>query len=213
MESVKMTELMEIRVRETLEMHFFDIAVEHTKKAEEDINRDNILKMQKESINSLIAIVMSVLSLEALINSIGMEFYGKNPDVERQEMWELMERKPLVWKWKYLAKTAYREKTKTKEEKTIPTEIIKSLKDLVELRHSIVHYKSISIDNSDLRRTSKNETVSPELDKYTSKEARKAIETVIILIKAFNKLARKEYGEWVDSTIKQHSLEIGIPSV
>ena len=199
---------MMIFVREELESLLFDIAVESAKKAVEGINRDDIKKMRNEMRHSLVAIVMCHLSLEALINSIGMLYYGNQPNPEKQKEWKNIEGLEFVKKWKHLAMIAHQEKTKTKQKKTLCRETTQLLSELAKLRDSIVHYKAVPVNKSRLRRTSKNNVVSPELEKYTSEAAKKAIKTVIEVIKAFNNLAGKEYGEWRNTILEKHSMKV-----
>ena len=197
-----------ILVREELESLLFDIAVESAKKAVEGINRDDINKMRNEMRHSLIAIIMCHLSLEALINSIGMLYYGNQPNPEKQKEWKKIEKWEFVRKWKHLAMIAHQDKTKTKQKKTLCRETTQLLSELAKLRDSIVHYKAVPVNKSRLRRTSKNNVVSPELEKYTSEEAKKAIKTVIEVIEAFNDLAGKEYGEWRNTILEKHSMKV-----
>lgn len=201
-------ETIRVSGRWTVEEHLFDIAVEHAKKASKVVNRNNIKKMQIESKHSLIAIIMSVFSLEALANSIGMEYYGDHPDPERSKKWAKILNKPLTNKLKLLATDAYQHKTNKTDKKTLPKNVTKLLDDLVDLRHSIVHYKAIPINVKRLRSTSKNEPISQELDRYTSQEAKEAIRTVVEVVNAFNKLSRKEYGEWVSNVLNKYSIKI-----
>ena len=197
-----------VSVRETLEMHLFDIAVEHAKRAVGDIDRNDMRKMQEELKNSLIAIVMAHCCLEALANSIGMKFYGTHPKSERRKKWKEIEGLALPNKWQHLATVAYQEKTRTQEKRTLPKSVKNLLEELHSLRHSLVHYQAMPEYIYSLRRTSKNEPVSPEMKKYTSKEAIRAVGTVITTVEAFNTLARKEYGIWIEPLLKKHSIEV-----
>lgn len=203
-ESFILTEGTKVSSRSTLEMHLFDIAVEHAKKAGENVDRDNMLKMQEEMKNSLIAIVMSHFSLEALANSIGMEYYGEYPDPARQQKWKEIRDLTLTSKLKHLATVAYQEKAESEEKRTLSNSVTKLIDDLTDLRHSIVHYKAITEINFLLRHTSKDEPVSPELERYTSEAAKKAVETVIRVAREFSDLVGKRYGEWAEEVFKQY---------
>lgn len=208
-ENITVKDMVKVLGRWTVEEHLFDIAVRNAKKAAQNIDRDNMDKMQVESKYSIISIVMSLFSLEALANSIGMEYYGSNPNPERRKKWrKIVKKMPLGNKLKLLATDAYQQMTKSKEKKTLSKDITKLIDDLVDLRNHIVHYKAIPIETKKLRWSSKNEPVSIELEIYTSATARKGIESVVKVVNAFNKLSKKQYGEWIQSVLDRNSMKI-----
>ena len=164
--------------------------------------------MQNEMRHSLIAIVMSHLSLEALINTIGTAHYVNHRDPIRKEIWvKQIERYSLKNKFKTVAQQIYEDKTGHKNGKTLNEDTLDKIEYLKELRHSIVHYKPKPEDTRVLKKTSNIHVISPELEKYTSKKAKTVIKTVVEVIEAFNKLAGTEYGEWKDTILKKHSMK------
>jgi HEPN domain-containing protein len=196
-----------VLAREELERHLFDIATKHAKKAEENINRDDTEEMQKEMKHSIIAIVMSVFSLEALINYIGRKHYTDN---KLRIKWtdRIEKRCSLIGKFTMVARKIHRDQTGDTSGTTLKKPILDKLQSLIDLRDSIVHYKPKPKDITNLKTTSQNTKVTPELQTYNSDTAKEAIKTVKEVIDSFNQFINLHYGEWVNETIQKYAIDI-----
>lgn len=183
-----------VLARETMENHLFSIAQEHAELASQNVNRDDVGTMQIEMKHSLIAIVMSFTALEALCNELYQRL-TQNTDFDSKEFNEF-DRKSNgpIGKWKKLAKLAFEFKNPNKE-LSLPSNFTKALNELRKLRHSIMHYKPESKNTRFLRKTSKNQVVTQELEKFTSNEAKKAINTVKSFLEVFENITGMELSK------------------
>ena len=176
-----------IAARETIEKHLFTIAKEHAQLASENVDRENVPKMQIEMKHSIIAIVMSFTALEALSNDLYKKITGNDFDSDE---FKKFDNNPIK-KWKKLAKLAFRLKNPS-EQLRLPSNFTKALNEIRILRNQIIHYKPKPENIETLRRTPDNHVVSPELAIFTSKEATKAVQTVRTLLKTFEEITGYE---------------------
>jgi|GEM_PF-5338189 len=174
---------LEIGARESIENHLFRIAKEHTELASEDVDREDVPKMQIEMNHSIIAIVMSFTALEALSNDLYKKITGYDFDSDEFKKFD----KYPIKKWKKLANLAFQLKNPNRPLR-LPSNFSKALNELRILRNSIIHYKPTPENTRNLRRTSKDHVASRELELFTSEQSTKALETVRTLLDTFEKI-------------------------
>jgi len=180
-------------VRENIEKQLFAIAKEHAEIASQDVDRSDIEKMRKEMKHSIIVIVMCYTALEALSNYLYKTLTDK--DFDSNDYNSRFKNNEPKSRWNYLTRLAHQQEHRTDEVKSLPSDIIKDLNDLTELRRQIIHYKPIPESPQSLKRFPDNSPVNPELDTFTSSEAMKSIRTVRTLLETFEKITGYEVPE------------------
>ena len=158
--------------------------------ASSNIDRSNVEKTREEMKHSMIAIAMCYTALEALSNDLFNRL--TNHDFDSDDYKSKFSKKELTSRWNHLIGLAYQQEHHSHEIRSLPDRISRDLDELAYLRHQIIHYNPKPESAETVRKFSDDSPVSPELELFTSLEAKQSIQTVRELLETFEKITGYE---------------------